>query len=94
MIAKEAGVSVMTVSNVINGKYGKVSDKTRERIEAIIEKYNYTPNQNARTLVGAKSRLIGMILNVNEDGYIDNRIIVIRLGCLNHGLESMIIFYW
>lgn len=72
MIAKEAGVSVMTVSNVINGKYGKVSDKTRERIEAIIEKYNYTPNQNARTLVGAKSRLIGMILNVNEDGYIDN----------------------
>ncbi len=72
MIAKEAGVSVMTVSNVINGKHGKVSDTTRKRIEAIIEKYNYTPNQNARTLVGAKSRMIGMILNVSEDIFIDN----------------------
>lgn len=71
-IAKEAGVSVMTVSNVINGKYGKVSDETRKRIEVIIEKYNYKPNQNARTLVGAKSNMIGMILNASEYDFTDN----------------------
>ena len=72
MIAKEAGVSVMTVSNVINGKQGKVSATTRAKIEEIIKKYNYTPNQNARTLVGAKSRLIGLIFHATANGFVDN----------------------
>lgn len=72
MIAKEAGVSVMTVSNVINKKHGKVSATTRAKVEEIIKKYNYMPNQNARTLVGAKSRLIGLIFHGIGDGFVDN----------------------
>lgn len=60
-IAKEAGVSVTTVSNVINGKTGRVSEKTKTKIQALIEEYNYSPNMNAKALVNAPSRLIGIL---------------------------------
>ena len=36
-IARQAGVSKATVSNVINGKLSKVSEETRERVEKIIK---------------------------------------------------------
>jgi len=48
-IARLAGVTIGTVDRVLN-KRGRVSDATRERIEAIIEKYNFTPNPIAQRL--------------------------------------------
>lgn len=60
-IAQEAGVSVTTVSNVINKKAHRVSKDKIELIESIIQKYNYTPNMNARALVQSSSRLIGLL---------------------------------
>ncbi len=57
-IAEMANVSKMTVSNVINKKYSKVSKKTRERIEKILEETNYTPNLFARTLKSNESKII------------------------------------
>lgn len=68
-IAQEAGVSVMTVSNVINGKGGKVSAERRLEIEKIIKKYNYSPNMNAKALVNASSRLIGLLYYSDGAGY-------------------------
>ena len=50
-IAGEAGVSIMTVSNVINGNHSKVSAKTIQKVNEIIRKYNYSPNLNARSLL-------------------------------------------
>jgi len=61
-IAAEAGVSVMTVSNVIHQNYAKVSPATVEKIQAIIEKYHYVPNMAARSLVGKSSRIIALLL--------------------------------
>ena len=49
-IAREAGVSVTTVSRVLNNK-ADVSDKTREKVLKIIDKMNYNPNSIARGLV-------------------------------------------
>lgn len=60
-IAEEAGVSVTSVSNVINNKAHRVSKEKREQINAIIKKYNYSPNMNARALVQSSSRLIGLL---------------------------------
>ncbi|WP_368251634.1 LacI family DNA-binding transcriptional regulator [Enterococcus sp. 2201sp1_2201st1_B8_2201SCRN_220225] len=60
-IAEEAGVSVTSVSNVINNKAHRVSKEKRELINAIIKKYNYSPNMNARALVQSSSRLIGLL---------------------------------
>lgn len=60
-IAREAGVSKATVSNVINKKNKKVSDSKRIEIEELIKKYNYVPNLNARSLVGKESKMIGVL---------------------------------
>lgn len=60
-IAREANVSVTTVSNVIHGKHSHVAKETVERIEKIISVKNYTPNLSARALVNKSSRIIGVI---------------------------------
>jgi DNA-binding LacI/PurR family transcriptional regulator len=66
-IAREAGVSVSTVSNVINGKASKVSDETIQRIQKVIKDLNYIPNFSARSLVRNRSNLIGVIIPQTED---------------------------
>ena len=58
-IAKEAGVSASTVSRIIN-KRGGVSEATKKRIEALLEKYHYCPNEAARGLVNQASKIIGI----------------------------------
>ena len=65
-IAGEAGVSIMTVSNVINGNHSKVSAKTIQKVNEIIRKYNYSPNLNARSLLKKSSRLILKILTLAD----------------------------
>ena len=42
-IAREAGVSIATVSRVINGTV-PVSEETRRRVQAVIDKYHFSPN--------------------------------------------------
>lgn len=42
-IAKEAGVSISTVSRVMNNK-GNVNAATRKKVEAILDKHDYTPS--------------------------------------------------
>ena len=60
-IAKEAGVSASTVSRVLTNR-ARVRPEKRERVLALIEKYNFTPNAMARGLVDTKSRVIGIIV--------------------------------
>lgn len=60
-IAREAGVSVTTVSRVLNNK-ADVSDKTREKVLKIIDRLNYNPNSIARGLVMNKTYTIGLIV--------------------------------
>ncbi len=57
-VAKEANVSVATVSYVLNDT-GSVSDETRERVLRAIEKLGYRPNVIARGLQARESRMIG-----------------------------------
>lgn len=65
-IAKTAGVSMATVSNVINGNYNKVSSETVERIQSIIQKTGYVPNQVARSLAQKESRVVAIIVQAHE----------------------------
>jgi LacI family transcriptional regulator len=60
-VAREAGVSVFTVSAVVNQK-SHVGMKLRERVEAAICKLNYRPNLLARSLAKQKTHTIGMIV--------------------------------
>lgn len=69
-IAKLAGVSSVTVSNVINGNHNKVSKETIDKVNKIIKENNYVPNATARSLASKKSRIIGVVLpyvGMNED---------------------------
>lgn len=60
-VAQRAGVSAMTVSNVINGRDGKVSEATVARVRAAIEELGYIPNAQARSLAGAESRVLALV---------------------------------
>lgn len=61
-IAEKAQVSIATVSMVLNKKDKKISQATREKILFIAEKYNYTPNTMARSLITKQTRTIGLII--------------------------------
>ena len=50
-IASATGVSATTVSNVINGKTGRVSAETVAKINKAIDDLGYVPNMSARSLV-------------------------------------------
>lgn len=60
-VAKEAGVSTMTVSRVVNNK-GQVANETRIRVELAMKKLSYVPNMNAQNLVTNKTWTIGVIV--------------------------------
>jgi LacI family transcriptional regulator len=60
-VARHAGVSAMTVSRVINDRR-RVSDETRSRVQASIEKLGYVPNRLARGLIQRKTGAFGVIV--------------------------------
>lgn len=60
-VAKHAGVSVATVSKVMNN-YSDISSKTRNKVNKAIELLNYQPNVVARSLVKKRSWTVGMFL--------------------------------
>jgi LacI family transcriptional regulator len=60
-VAARAGVSVGTVSNVLN-RPEAVSGKTRDRVLAAIAELGYLPNEAARSLAAGRSRTIGLIV--------------------------------
>ncbi len=60
-IAKEAGVSPSTVSRVLTNSAGVRSEK-RERVQALIEKYNFRPNALAKGLSDTRSGVIGVLM--------------------------------
>lgn len=62
-IAKAAQVSVSTVSKVINGKDQDISDSTRQKVQKIIQEYQYTPYANIKdNLTQTESRLIALVI--------------------------------
>ena len=60
-VARVAGVSLMTVSRVLNGT-ARVNPETEELVRRAVQKLHFTPNELARSLRGMKSRTIGIIL--------------------------------
>jgi LacI family transcriptional regulator len=60
-VAATAGVSIRTVSRVVNGQ-GEISEDTRQRVMSVIQRMGYRPNLLARGLVTQRTRTIGMII--------------------------------
>ncbi|SQA92114.1 Catabolite repressor/activator [Chryseobacterium balustinum] len=70
-IARIAGVSVATVSYVLNKKEGhRIGEDTKKKIFEVAETLNYTPNRIARSLQNNKSKLLGLIVaDISNDFY-------------------------
>ncbi|WP_108248639.1 LacI family DNA-binding transcriptional regulator [Planctomonas deserti] len=66
-VARLAGVSVTTVSRVLNGA-SQVSDRRRSSVLAAISELGYRPNEAARALVRGRQRMVG-VLAANTDRY-------------------------
>lgn len=92
-IAREAGVSAMTVSRLLSGK-GPVARETAERIRKIIERSGYQPNYLARSLSSKKSMIIGVAIPKSEHVLLDNYIAQVLSGitdtALNHDYRIML----
>src|SRR3954454_5404981 len=58
-VAERAGVSVKTVSNVVNG-YRHVSPEMRARVQAVLDETGYRPNATARNLKSGRTGVIAL----------------------------------
>ncbi|MCK5146728.1 LacI family DNA-binding transcriptional regulator [bacterium] len=86
-IAKQAGVSKMTVSRVLSGK-GQVARGTRDKINAIIDDIGYQPNWIARSLASNRSMILGVIIPKIEHMFLDNYIAQILSGITDVALKN------
>lgn len=98
-IAQQAHVSMMTVSNVINGKEGRVSKETAELVRKIIAENNYIPNYSARSLSSNSSHIISIIVpypqqqgdeTIISDPYVSTMLGEIEKSLRENGYFAMI----
>lgn len=90
-IAEELGLSTATVSNVIHGKTGKVSDETVKRVQALLEERQYIPSMAGILLAQNASRVIGVFVNDHEkyEGHtLDDVFIASSLNALSTEIEA------
>ena len=67
-VAKKAGVSLGTVSNVINN-LPSVKEENRQKVLAAMEELNFIPNMMAKQLRSSQSRIIGLVLPTVQNPY-------------------------
>ncbi|WP_152393365.1 LacI family DNA-binding transcriptional regulator [Paenibacillus guangzhouensis] len=81
-IAKRAGVSVSTVSRVLNN-HPYVSEMKRKAVQRVIDEFDYTPNRLAVDLVRKETRSIGVVMPYNNNQAFDQ----LLHGVLNRSVE-------
>jgi DNA-binding LacI/PurR family transcriptional regulator len=63
-LAELSGVSRATVSRVLNN--GSVSDATRRRVQAVVDRTNFRPNPAARSLASGRSGVVGVVMHIDS----------------------------
>jgi LacI family transcriptional regulator len=76
-VAARAGVSIKTVSRVVN-REPNVAPATRERVEAVLVELDYRPNLFARSLAGSRSYLLSLLFDNPSPSYVYD----LQLGAL------------
>lgn len=93
-VAKEAGVSITTVSKALNG-YSDVNPETRKKIQEIVQRLNYMPDANARSLSGRTRKtmafLVSGLLEKDESGFVFGIISGMYQVSLEHGFDFIIL---
>lgn len=88
-ISEKAGVSIATVSRVLNGS-ANVSDKTRERVLSVISECGYTPNVFARGLGLNTMKTIGIMCADSSDSYLARAVYNIEQELRANGYDSLL----
>ena len=88
-VAREAGVSVATVSRVLNDS-DRVSDDTRRRVRAVAEKMRFWPNGVARSLITNRTHAIGVLLPDLHGEFFSEVIRGIDLAARREGLHVLV----
>lgn len=88
-IAKRAGVSIATVSRVLN-ESDKVRDKTREKVLAVMREESFTPNVFARGLGLGTMRMVGILCTDVSDLYYAAAVAALERGLRDCKLDSLL----
>lgn len=88
-ISEKAGVSIATVSRVLNGS-SNVSEKTRQKVLDVIEQYEYKPNAFARGLGLNTMKTIGIMCADSSDLYLAKAIYFIEQKLRANGYDSLL----
>lgn len=88
-IAEIAGVSIATVSRVVNDS-PRVSEKTKRRVRAVMEEYQYTPNVFARGLGLDSMKTIGIICPDVSDSYMASCVAFLERRLRGYGYDCIL----
>lgn len=88
-VSRMAGVSIATVSRVLNGN-PNVSEKTRVRVLEVMDKLGYTPNVFARGLGLGTIQTIGIMCSDSSDPYLAHAIYFLERELRNNGYDSIL----
>ena len=88
-IAKLSGVSIATVSRVINNS-PKVSEKTKKKVWDVMNEYDYTPNVFARGLGLNSVKTVGLVCPDVSDRYTANAIAYLEKNLRKYGYDSIL----
>ncbi|GGY45516.1 LacI family DNA-binding transcriptional regulator [Parvularcula lutaonensis] len=88
-VAERVGVSLMTVSRVLN-QPEKVKPETAERVRKAIRELNYRPNPVAQSLAGRRSLLIGLLYNNPSANYLAELMLGAMAACRERGHHLLV----
>ena len=88
-VAAQAGVSIKTVSRVLN-REPNVREDTREKVLAVAAALDYRPNISARSLAGSRSYLLGVFYDNPSPSYISNIQFGAIAGCRDAGYHLIV----
>lgn len=88
-IAKEAGVSIATVSRVLN-QPDRVSEQSRLRVQQVIDAYGYVPNAMARGLSNRRSGIVGILCPIISDVNHAQIVSALEKNLIRMGYNSLI----
>lgn len=92
-IAREAGVSISTVSNALNG-VDVVKPNTRDYILEVADRLHYIPDLNGRNLKSKATRVIGLFVTSLTGPYFASLADSISRECMKNGYELNIFVTW
>lgn len=88
-VAKEAGVSIQTVSRVINNRQ-EITPETRQHVQEVIKRLGYQPNAIARSLIQRRSHTLGVVTSGLEYYGPSHILVGVEQGANQEGLSILL----